>query len=128
MPDLKILHKNLKNTFKYSDTDLLEIIMNFVIIVINPLIFYNVVVHCPMWLVLLGIPFGLFSIYKVLTKCCVGRDLSYTLNIGQLIGILILVYKIKSLAYPILFELIVFIFLKWRAAQDIKRKARRIKK
>ena len=116
---------NLRNILRYSDTELLEFIMNIVLAVINPLIFYNTVVNCPMWLVLLGIPFGLYSIYKVLNKCSEGRSLSYTLTIGQLLGILILVHDMKSLVYPFAFQLLVFIFLKWRASKDVFRFNRR---
>ena len=64
-------------------------------------------------------------LYKVLNKCSEGRSLSYTLTIGQLLGILILVYDMKSLVYPFAFQLLVFIFLKWRASKDVFRFNRR---
>jgi len=122
---LKKIHKNFHNMIRYSDTDLLEFVMNMVIIVLNPLIFSSIDASYPMWLVFMGIPFGLFSIYKLLQKCSSGRDLSYLLTIGQLLGIMILVYQRKSLFYPLFFELLIFSFLRWRTAVDVKRKNKR---
>jgi len=125
---MKKLHKNLKNIIKYSDTDLLEIAMNLVVIIVNPLIFLSIDTIYPMWLIFIGIPFGIFSIYKLLDKCSKGRDLSYILTIGQLVGIILLVYEVKSLFYPLFFEFIIFCFLKWRASVDVKRKLKRSSK
>ena len=121
MNALKELHKNLIKYFKYSDTELLGIVMNFILIFENPLIFMNTVTNCPMWLVLLGVPFGIFSTYKILIKCNIGRDLSYTLIIGQIIGILILLEGNWALIFPFFFQLLVFVFLKWRAGDSLRR-------
>lgn len=127
MNTLKKLHKNLIDNFKYSDTELLGIVMNFMLIFKNPLIFMNTVTNCPMWLVLLGVPFGVYSTYKILINCKTGRDLSYTLIIGQIIGILILLEGNWGLIFPFIFQLLVFIFLKLRAADSLRRERYRSK-
>ena len=125
MKKLKMLYANLKKIIKYSDTELLEIVMNLLVVVLNPLKFHSLDGDYPMWLLFVGIPFGLFSIYKVLIRCSKGRDLSYLLTIGQLSGIMILSYDEKSLFYPLFFELVVFSFLRWRASIDVKRYKKR---
>ena len=122
MSNIKKLYANFIRIAKYSDTDLLEIVMNLIVVVLNPLKFSAIHGEYPMWLLFVGIPFGLFSIYKILTRCSKGRDLSYLLTIGQLVGITILAFDEKSLFYPLVFELLVFSFLRWRASNDVKRK------
>ena len=112
---LKKLHKNTLDTLLYCDTELLGIVMSLIIMFLNPMIFYNLGTMYPLWLIHLGIPFGLYSIYKILLRDPEGRDLSYTLIIGQMIGILYLVYQSKVLFYDFLFQFFIFIYLKWRS-------------
>ena len=122
---LKRLHKNFIETFCYSDTELLGWFMSLIIMILNPMIFYNLGTDFPLWLIHLGIPFGLYSIYKILVRDPVGRDLSYTLIIGQMIGILFLVYRNKVLFYDFLFQFFIFLYLKWRSRKAVERYNRR---
>jgi hypothetical protein len=122
---LKRLHKNFIETFCYSDTELLGWFMSLIIMILNPMIFYNLGADFPLWLIHLGIPFGLYSIYKILVRDPVGRDLSYTLIIGQMIGILFLVYRNKVLFYDFLFQFFIFLYLKWRSRKTVERYNRR---
>ena len=89
------------------------------------MIFYNLGAAFPLWLIHLGIPFGIYSIYKIFERDPVGRDLSYTLIIGQMIGILVLVFKNKVLFYDFLFQFFIFIYLKWRSRKSAERHLRR---
>jgi hypothetical protein len=93
--------------------------------ILNPMIFYNLGADFPLWLIHLGIPFGLYSIYKILVRDPVGRDLSYTLIIGQMIGILFLVFRNKVLFYDFLFQFFIFLYLKWRSRKTVERYNRR---
>ena len=102
--------------------------MNCVLIFLNPLIFMFTVTNCPTWLILLGVPFGMFSNYSILINCYKKIDLSYTLVIGQILGILFLLRAQPALEFPFIFQLIVFVFLKWRAYGDLSRKIRKDKK
>lgn len=122
---LKRLHRNFIETFCYSDTELLGWFMSLIIMILNPMIFYNLGADFPLWLIHLGIPFGLYSIYKILVRDPVGRDLSYTLIIGQMIGILFLVYRNKVLFYDFLFQFFIFLYLKWRSRKTVERYNRR---
>jgi hypothetical protein len=122
---LKRLHKNFIETFYYSDTELLGWFMSLVIMILNPIIFYNLGAEFPLWLIHLGIPFGLYSIYKILVRDPMGRDLSYTLIIGQMIGILFLVFRNKVLFYDFLFQFFIFLYLKWRSRKAAERYNRR---
>ena len=125
MKKIKNMYNRVKNIIKYSDTDLLEIFMNLDIIILNPLIFSSTSADYPMWLIFIGIPFAMFSLYKLFVNCSRGRDLSYLLTIGQLAGIMVLVQDDKSLFYPVLCEIIVFGYLRWRASVDVKRMNKR---
>ena len=122
---IKSCYENLKSLIHYSDTQLLALTMNLILIVVNPLVFYNTIVDCPTWLILIGIPFGLYSSYQLLKGCCKGVDLSYTLILGQIIGIVISIFEKKSLFYAFIFQLVVFSFLKWRSEKAVRRKERR---
>ena len=122
---LRKLHKNIRETILYSDTELLGIVMSMVIMILNPMIFYNIETVFPIWLIHLGIPFGIYSIYKILLRDPAGRDLSYTLIIGQIIGVLFLVFKNKVLFYDFLFQFFIFMYLKWRSRKSLERYNRR---
>ena len=123
--NIEKLHKSLKETLLYSDTELLGIVMSVIIMVLNPMIFYNIHATYPLWVIHLGIPFGLYSIYKILVRDPQGRDLSYTLIIGQMLAILQLVFRNKVLFYDFIFQLIIFIYLKWRSKKAVDRYNRR---
>ena len=125
MENLIKLHKNFLSIFKYSDTQVLGLTMNCVLVFLNPLIFMSTVTNCPLWLVLLGVPFGMFSNYSILINCYEKIDLSYTLVIGQILGVLFLLGAHLSLVFPFVFQLVVFVYLKWRASKDLSRKIKK---
>lgn len=128
MHEIKKLHNSFITILKYSDNDTLGIVMSCVLIFINPLILIAAMINCPTWLAIIGVPFGLFSIYTILINCYNKKDLSYTLIIGQIVGILFVLGGKLLFIFPFACQLIVFAYLKWRSMNDLYRKTRRGKK
>ena len=116
--------KNIKNIIKYSDTEVLGLVMAAVLAVINPLVFLNISNQYPMWLIFLGIPFGIYLLYNLSVKCSSRINLSYTLILGQIIGIILIVFGSPALLYMFVFQFLVFCYLKWRSNIDFFRKRR----
>lgn len=113
--------KKTKQILKYSDYELLSIFLNIIIIFLNPYILLNTFTNAPYWLIFLGIPFGLYSIYHTLNECKKSKDFSINLNIGQVLGITIYSLEVNTLCIPFICQLVILLFLKWRSSRDVAR-------
>lgn len=117
--------KKFKLILKYSDYELLSIFLNILIIFINPYIVFNTVIDAPYWLIFLGIPFGLYSMYHTVSNCKKSKDFSINLNIGQVLGLVVYSIKSNTLYIPFICQLLILMFLKWRSARDVARIGRK---